>query len=144
MSLKAILMEAIKASMKAGDKSRLVVLRGFSAAIKQRQVDERIELKDADVLAIVDKQIKQHRDSEQQFHNAERLDLTDKEAFKIGVLSESLPKQKQLGETALIAIIDAAIFKVSDAGMALMKRIMVLVKPQIQDRVSYLVKAKLS
>lgn len=146
MSLKETIMTATKAAMKSGDKSRLVVLRGFSAAIKQREIDEQIELSDAEQLAVLDKQIKQRKDSESQFRDANREDLADKEAYEISVLSEFLPKQ--LDESEIVAIIDAAIAEVGQTGMAAMGKIMGVVKPQVQGKadigqVSQLVKSKL-
>lgn len=140
-------MAATKAAMKDKDKARLVVLRGVSAAIKQREIDERIELDDNEQLAVLDKQIKQRKDAESQFRDANREDLADKEAYEIGVLSEFLPKQ--LDEAEIIAIIDAAMNEVGESSMAAMGKVMALVKPQVQGKadmgnISQLVKAKLS
>lgn len=139
-------MSATKAAMKDKDKARLTVLRGFSAAIKQREVDERVELDDAEQLAVLDKQIKQRKDSESQFRDANRDDLADKEAFEISVLREFLPKQ--LDEAEINAIIDTAVNEVGETGMAAMGKVMALVKPQVQGKadmgkVSQLVKSKL-
>lgn len=147
MSLKITIMAATKAAMKDKDKARLVVLRGVSAAIKQREIDERIELDDNEQLAVLDKQIKQRKDAESQFRDANREDLADKEAYEIGVLSEFLPKQ--LDEAEIIAIIDAAMNEVEESSMAAMGKVMALVKPQVQGKadmgnISQLVKAKLS
>lgn len=139
-------MAATKTAMKEKDKARLTVLRGFSAAIKQREVDERIELSDAEQLSVLDKQIKQRKDSESQFRDAGRDDLADKEAFEIGVLSEFLPQQ--LDEAEIAAIIEAAINEVGESGMAAMGKVMALVKPQVQGKadmghISQFVKSKL-
>ncbi len=139
-------MAATKAAMKEKDKARLVVLRSFSAAVKQREIDERIELDESNQLAVLDKLIKQRKDSEAQFRDAQRTDLADKEAYEIAVLSEFLPKQ--LDEAEIVAIIDAAIDSVGESGMAAMGKIMAVVKPQVQGKadmghVSQLVKSKL-
>lgn len=146
MSLKNELMAAIKVAMKAKDKERLVVLRGFSAAIKQREIDEQIELDDAQQLAVLDKLIKQRKDSEIQFRDAGRDDLADKEADEINMLSVFLPKP--LDEVQIMAIIEAAIAKTDGSGMAIMGQVMAVVKPQVQGRadmakVSQWVKEKL-
>lgn len=139
-------MAATKAAMKEKDKARLVVLRSFSAAIKQREIDEQIELDDANQLAVLDKLIKQRKDSESQFRDAQRDDLADKEAYEIGVLSEFLPKQ--LDESEVMSLIDAAIASIDESGMAAMGKVMAIVKPQVQGKadmgkVSQWVKSKL-
>lgn len=139
-------MAATKVAMKEKNKARLTVLRGFSAAIKQREIDEQIELSDVEQLAVLDKAIKQRKDSESQFRDANRDDLADKEAAEIVVLSEFLPKQLDDSEIALI--IDAAIADVGESSMAAMGKIMAIVKPQVQGKtdmgqVSQLVKSKL-
>lgn len=146
MSLKKIITDATKVAMKAKDRPRLTVLRSFSAAIKQREVDERIELSEAEQLAVLDKLIKQRKDSESQFRDAGRDDLADKEASEIAVLSEFLPKQ--LDEKEIVDIIESAIAEVDESGMAAMGKIMAIVKPQVQGKadmgkVSQLVKSKL-
>lgn len=149
MPLKKAVLEETKAAMKSGDKARLTVLRGFSAAIKQREIDERVTLSEAEQLSVLDKQIKQRKDSESQFREANRDDLADKEAFEIKVLSAFLPKQ--LDESEMLAIVEKAITEVAESGqtgMAAMGKVMALVKPQVQGKadmgkVSQLVKAKL-
>ncbi len=149
MPLKKAVLEETKAAMKSGDKARLTVLRGFSAAIKQREIDERVTLSEAEQLSVLDKQIKQRKDSESQFREANRDDLADKEAFEIKVLSAFLPKQ--LDESEMLAIVERAIADVAESGqtgMAAMGKVMALVKPQVQGKadmgkVSRLVKAKL-
>ncbi len=147
MSLKSEVMAATKVAMKAKDKARLVVLRGFSAAMKQREIDEQIELNDAEQLAVLDKLIKQRKDSEAQFRDAGRDDLADKEASEIEILSAFLPKP--LSDDEVMAIIDSAIAEVDGQGMAIMGKVMAIVKPQVQGKadvgkVSGLVKAKLN
>ncbi|MBS9778077.1 MAG: GatB/YqeY domain-containing protein [Gammaproteobacteria bacterium] len=146
MSLKQSIMEATKAAMKEKDKARLIVLRSFSAAVKQREIDEQIELDEANQMAVLDKLIKQRKDSESQFRDANREDLADKEAYEISVLSAFLPKQ--LEESEINEIIDAAIASVDASGMAAMGKVMAVVKPQVQGKadigkVSQLVKSKL-
>ncbi len=146
MSLKSEVMAATKVAMKEKDKDTLVVLRSFSAAVKQREIDEQTELSDAEQLAVLDKLIKQRKDSEAQFRDAGRDDLADKEANEIVVLSAFLPKQ--LTEDEIIEIIDSAISEVDGEGMAIMGKVMAIVKPKVQGKadmgkVSQLVKSKL-
>ncbi|PID62775.1 MAG: glutamyl-tRNA amidotransferase [Gammaproteobacteria bacterium] len=146
MSLKSEVLSATKVAMKEKDKARLTVLRGFSAAIKQREIDEQIELDDAGQLAVLDKLIKQRKDSESQFRDAGRDDLADKEASELAILSGFLPKQ--LDENEIVALIDKAIAEVGETGMSAMGKVMAIVKPQVQGKadmgqVSQLVKSKL-
>lgn len=140
-------MAATKVAMKDKDKARLLVLRSFSAAVKQREIDEQITLDDAGQLAVLDKLIKQRKDSEQQFRQANRDDLADKEAAEIAVLSEFLPAQ--LSEAEIGDIVTVAIAEVGESGMAAMGKVMAIVKPQVQGKadmgvVSQQVKARLS
>ena len=107
MTLKAQISEDMKSAMKAGDKDRLKVLRLMLAAIQQIEVDKRIELDDSAVLGVLDKMVKQRRDSISQFKNGGREDLADIELAEIGVLKTYLPEQ--LGEAELDKIIDEAI-----------------------------------
>jgi uncharacterized protein YqeY len=107
MTLKAQISEDMKSTMKAGDKDRLKVLRLMLAAIQQIEIDKRIELDDSAVLGVLDKMVKQRRDSISQFKNGGREDLADIELAEIGVLKTYLPEQ--LGEAELDKIIDAAI-----------------------------------
>jgi uncharacterized protein YqeY len=144
--LKQQLTEAMKAAMKAGDKPRLAVIRLVNAAIKQREVDERIELNDEQVLAVLDKMVKQRRDSIQQYSDAGRDDLAAQESAEIGVIQEFLPEALSADEIA--AIIDAAIAETGAESMRDMGKVMGKVKPQVQGRadvgqVSGLVKQKL-
>ncbi|MCU7967501.1 MAG: GatB/YqeY domain-containing protein, partial [gamma proteobacterium symbiont of Bathyaustriella thionipta] len=90
-TLKSRLQDDMKNAMRAKEKDRLVVIRGTIAAVKQREIDERIELDDTQILAILDKLVKQRRDSAQQFRDAERLDLAEKEEMEMGILQEYLP-----------------------------------------------------
>lgn len=147
MSLKIKIMAATKTAMKAKAKNRLTVLRGFSAAIKQREIDEQIELDEIALLAVLDKQIKQRKESLKQFRAAGREDLADKEAEEISILSAFLPEP--LKEDEVLAIIDKALADVGETGLSAMGKVMGLVKPQVQGRadmgqVSRLIKSKLS
>ena len=132
--------------MKGGDKSRLAVIRLMLAAIKQREVDERIELDDSQVLAVLDKMVKQRRDSIQQYSDAGRDDLAAQEAAEIEVIQAFLPEE--LSEAEIVAIIEAAIAEIGAESMRDMSKVMGLVKPKVQGRadvgrVSGLVKQKL-
>ena len=144
--LKQQITDAMKAAMKGGDKARLGVVRLMLAAIKQREVDERIELDDSQVLAVLDKMVKQRRDSMQQYGDAGRDDLATVEAAEIEVIQEFLPTA--LSETEISAIIEAAIAETGAESMRDMGKVMGIVKPQVQGRadvgqVSGLVKQKL-
>jgi len=132
--------------MKGGDKARLGVVRLMLAAVKQREVDERIELDDAQVLAVLDKMVKQRRDSIQQYTDAGRSDLAEQEAAEIAVIQEFLPEE--LPEAEIAGIIEAAIAETGAESMRDMGRVMAIVKPKVQGRadvgmVSGLVKQKL-
>lgn len=146
MSLKQQINEQVKAAMKAGQKGRLKVLRLLTAAIKQREVDERIELDDAQVLAILDKQVKQRRESIEQYRAGNRADLADAEQAEIDVLAEFLPEP--LSDDELAALIDQAIAATGASAMADMGKVMAGLKPKVQGRadmkqVSAAVRAKL-
>jgi len=130
--LKQQLSEDVKTSMRAKDKARLSVLRMALAAIKQREVDERITLDGAQILAVLDKMIKQRRDSLSQYQAAGRQDLADQESFEIEVLQAYLPAA--LDETELQAIIADAIAATGAASMQDMGKVMALVKPKVQGR----------
>lgn len=147
MLLKAKITEDMKSAMKAKDAQRLSAIRLLLAAIKQREIDERIELTDADVLGIVEKLIKQRRDSISQFQAANRQDLVDGETFELGVLSAYLPKQlseAEVGEEVARAIEETGATSLPDMG-----KVMGLLKGRLAGRadmgkVSGLVRAKLS
>ena len=146
MSLKQQINDQVKQAMKAGEKQRLKVLRMLSAAIKQKEVDERVELDDAQVLAIIDKQVKQRRESIDQYTAGGRTELAEAEQAEIDILSEFLPEQ--LGEDELEAMIDQAIADTGAASMADMGKVMGQLKPKVQGRadmkeVSAAVRAKL-
>ena len=147
MSLKAKITEDMKAAMRAKDVARLSAIRLLLAAMKQREVDERIELSDADILGIIEKMLKQRRDSVTQFEAGGRQDLADVEKFEIGVLSGYMPQQ--LGEAEIAGEVAAAIAAAGAKGMQDMGKAMALLKPKLAGRadmarVSALVKAKLS
>jgi len=144
--LKQQITDAMKAAMKGGDKTRLGVVRLMLAAIKQREVDERIELDDSQVLAVLDKMVKQRRDSIQQYGDAGRDDLAAVEAAEIEVIQEFLPEG--LSEAEIVSIIEAAIAETGAESMRDMGKVMGIVKPLVQGRadvgqVSSLVKQKL-
>ncbi len=145
--LKTQLNDAVKQAMRAKDKERLGALRLATAALKQIEVDERIELDDTRILAILDKMIKQRKDSAEQFTQAERIDLAEKELFEISVLQGFLPAS--LSDAEIETIIKAAIEESGAEGMKDMGKAMAIIKPQVQGRadmgaVSQKVKAMLN
>jgi len=136
----------MKAAMRAKDAARLSAIRLLLAAMKQREVDERIELSDADILAIIEKMLKQRRDSVTQFEAGGRQDLADVEKFEIGVLTGYM--QQQLTEAEVAAEGGAAVAASGAKVMQDMGKIMALLKPKLAGRadmakVSSLVKARL-
>ena len=131
--LKAQIQSDMKTAMKAGDKTRLGVIRLILAAIKQREVDERIELDDSQVLAVLDKMVKQRRDSVAQYAAAGREDLAAVERFEIEVCQGYLPQP--LSEAEVVALIESAIAVTGAAGMKDMSRVMAQLKPLVQGRV---------
>jgi len=145
--LRQRIQDDMKAALKAADKRRLGALRLMLAAIKQREVDERIELDDTQVLAVLDKMVKQRRDSIEQYTKADRKDLAEQEDFELGICREYLPEA--LGEEELIALVEEAITATGAASMKDMGKVMGRVKPQVQGRadmgaVSKLVKQRLA
>ncbi len=147
MSLKRQLTEDMKAAMKSGQKDRLGVIRLINAAIKQREVDERIELDDAAVLAVLEKMVKQRRDSVSQFEAAGREDLAAVERAEIAVIDGYLPEK--LGEAEIQAAIDEAVAATGASGPADMGKLMGVLKPKLAGRadmgqVSVLVKKTLA
>ena len=147
MSLKAKITEDMKAAMRAKDAPRLSAIRLLLAAMKQREVDERIELSDADILGIIEKMLKQRRDSVTQYEAGARQDLADVERFEIGVLSGYMPQQ--LSEAEIAGEVAAALAAAGAKGMQDMGKVMAVLKPRLAGRadmakVSSLVKAKLS
>lgn len=147
MSVKTRLQDDMKQAMRSGDKARLGTIRMALAAIQQREVDERVELDDAAVLGVIEKMIKQRRESVEQYRAGKRDDLADKEVAEIEVLAAYLPEP--LGEAELAAMIDAAIAATGAASMKDMGRVMAALRAQAQGRadmavLSATVKAKLA
>lgn len=130
--LKLQIQDDMKTAMKAGDKRRLGAVRLILAAVKQKEVDERKELTDADVLGILEKMLKQRRDSIAQYEQAGRTDLAEQEAFEVGVIQGYMPAQ--LSDAEIAAIIEEAIAASGAKAMADMGKVMGLVKPRIQGR----------
>ncbi len=147
MSLKQQITDDMKAAMRAKDTARLGAVRLLLAAMKQREVDERIELSDADVIAIIEKMNKQRRDSISQYEAAGRQDLADVEKFEMTVLANYMPQQ--LGEAEIIAAVAEAIAATGAAGPQDMGKVMAVVKPKLagladMGKVSALIKSQLS
>ena len=132
MSLKLQITEDMKNAMRARDSKRLGAIRLLLAAMKQREVDERIELDDAAVVAIVEKQLKQRRDSFTQYQAGGRQDLADQEAFEIEVLSAYMPQPLAAEEVA--ALIRQAVAETGAAGPRDMGRVMAWLKPKLAGR----------
>ena len=132
MTLKAKITEDMKEAMRAKDSARLSTIRMLLAAIKQREVDERKELADADVLAVVEKMIKQRRDSIAQFTAGNRKDLADKEQSELDLLVEYMPKP--FSDAEIDAMIAEAIASTQAAGAAGMGKVMAVLKPKLAGR----------
>lgn len=146
MTLRAQISDDMKTAMRAKDSARLNAIRLLLAAIKQREVDERIELIDSQVIEVIEKMLKQRRDSISQYEAAKRQDLADAEKFEVGVLQTYLPQP--LSDDEVTALLDAAIAETGASGVKDMGKVMALVKPQIIGRadvgkVSGLIKARL-
>ena len=147
MSLKARVNEDMKAALRGGEKLRLGTIRMLIAAIKQREIDDRREMTDAEVLQIVEKLIKQRREAAAQFGSAGRTDLETKELAEARILADYLPAQ--LSEAEIRALLEEAIQTTGAAGMKDMGKIMNALRPAVQGRadmsqISNLVKARLS
>ncbi len=147
MPLREQLNEDIKTAMKAREQDKLAALRLMLSAVKQREVDERITLDDAGVVGVVEKMIKQRKDSISQFERAQRQDLADKEKYEISIIEVYLPQQ--LGAAEVDGIIAEAIASTSAKSAADMGKVMAVVKPKLAGRadmgkVSGLVKAALT
>ncbi|MEE7547743.1 GatB/YqeY domain-containing protein [Xanthomonas sp. Kuri4-1] len=147
MALKQQLTDDMKAAMKAGDKHSLGVIRLINAAIKQKEVDERIEMDDAAVIAVLDKMIKQRRDSVTQYETAQREDLAAVEREEITVIERYVPAK--MGEAEIVAAIQAAIAETGAAGPADIGKLMGALKPRLagqadMGQVSALVKRQLA
>ena len=130
--LKTRITEAMKAAMRAQEKARLGAIRLIQAEIKRVEVDERIEVDDARVLTILDRMVKQRRDSIQQFRAANREDLVEIEAGELAVIQDFMPQPLDAAE--LEALIDAAVRDSSAASMKDMGRVMAILKPKVQGR----------
>jgi len=146
MTLKERVTEDMKAAMRAKDPARLSAVRLLLAAMKQKEVDERVELSDADVLGIIDKMVKQRRESIAQYEKAARADLVAVEKFEIEVLQAYLPQQ--MGEAEVAQAVAAAVAESGASGVKDMGKVMALLRPRLAGRadmgkVSGLVKAKL-
>ena len=147
MSLKQQLTDDMKTAMKAGEKDRLAVIRLINAAIKQKEVDERVEMTDPLVLAVLEKMVKQRKDSITQYEAAAREDLAAVERYELSVIETYLPAR--MDETAILAAIDAAMAQTGAAGPADIGKLMGVLKPALAGQadmglVSTLVKQKLS
>ena len=147
MSLKSRIQEDVKAAMRAHERERLAALRLITAAIKQKEVDERIELDDDQVLVVLDKMAKQRRESLEQYEQAGREDLAQQERFELDLLKAYLPEQ--LGAQELSALIDAAIADLGASTVRDMGPVMNALRGKVQGRadmkaVSQAVKAKLT
>ena len=147
MSMKQQLTEDMKAAMKGGEKHKLGVIRLINAAIKQKEVDERIELDDTAVIAVLDKMVKQRKDSVSQYEAANREDLAEIERAEIVVIEAYLPAK--MGEAEIVAAIQAAIAETGASGPADMGKLMGVLKPRLagqadMGQVSALIKKKLA
>jgi hypothetical protein len=146
MSLKDNILQDVKDAMRSRDKPRLATLRLITAAIKQQEVDERIELEDAQVLALLDKMCKQRRESISQFEKAGRDDLIAQEVSELEIIQTYLPEQ--LGEDEITALIDETMAATGASSIKDMGKVMGQLKPRLQGRadmgaVSAMIKAKL-
>jgi uncharacterized protein YqeY len=130
--LRALISEATTTAMKARDKPRVAALRLVNAAIKQVEVDERKELNDDEVIAVLNRMLKQRRDSESQFRDAGRTDLADIEAFEIALIGEFMPEP--LDEAAVDTLIAAAIASTGAASMSDMGKVMGALRSEVQGR----------
>ena len=132
MSLKARITEDMKAAMRSGEKDRLSCIRMLQAGIKQREVDERVELGDAEVLAVIEKMIKQRKESVAQFEAGKRPDLVARESAEIALLTGYLPAQ--LGEAELATLVREAVAATGASSMKDMGKVMAALKPKVQGR----------
>ena len=147
VTLKQQITEDMKAAMRAGDAKRRDAIRLLQAAIKQREVDERIELDDAAVVAAIEKMLKQRRDSISQYEAAQRQDLADAEKYEVGVLQAYMPQA--LSDAEVEGALAEAIAATGAQGQQDMGKVMALLKPRLAGRadmgkVSSMVKAKLA
>jgi len=146
MSLKTQISEDMKNAMRAKDSARLGTIRLLQAAIKQREVDERIELDDSNVIAVIEKMLKQRRDSIAAYESANRNDLADVEKFEVSVLHTYLPQQ--LTEDEIKDILEKVVVDTGAAGIKDMSKVMAAIKPLVAGRadmgkISGLIKTRL-
>jgi len=146
MSLKAQISEDMKNAMRAKDSARLGAIRLLQAAIKQREVDERVELDDGNVIAVIEKMLKQRRDSIAAYESANRNDLADVEKFEVSVLQTYLPQQ--LTEDEIKDILEKVVADTGAAGIKDMSKVMAAIKPLVAGRadmgkISGLIKTRL-
>ena len=146
MSLKVKITEDMKEAMRAKDVVRLGTIRLLQSAIKQREVDERIELTDQDVMAVIEKMLKQRRDSIEAYESAQRQDLANVEKAEVVILQSYLPQA--LSDEEVSAILDAAMKAANATSIKEMSQVMAIVKPQVVGRadmgkLSTLIKQKL-
>lgn len=146
MSLKLQITEDMKAAMRAKDSARLGAIRLLQAAIKQREVDERIELNDADVISVIEKMLKQRRDSIAAYESANRDDLADVEKYEVSVLQTYLPQQ--LTEAEVLSILEKVVVDTGAAGIKDMSKVMAAIKPLVagkadMGKISGLIKTRL-
>ncbi len=146
MSLKAQISEDMKNAMRAKDSARLGTIRLLQAAIKQREVDERVELDDGAIIAVIEKMLKQRRDSIAAYESANRNDLADVEKFEVSVLQTYLPQQ--LTEDEIKDILEKVVTETGAAGIKDMSKVMAAIKPLVTGRadmgkISGLIKTRL-
>lgn len=147
MTLKTQITEDMKTAMRAKDSARLGAIRLLQSAMKQREVDERIELNDSDVITIIEKMLKQRRDSIAAFESANRTDLADIEKFEVTVLQGYLPQQ--LTENEIKVILDQVVTDTGAEGVKDMGKVMAAIKPLVagkadMGKISGLIKARLA
>ncbi|MEQ1601077.1 MAG: GatB/YqeY domain-containing protein [Methylophilaceae bacterium] len=147
MSLKTQITEDMKTAMRAKDSAQLAAIRLLLAAIKQREVDERIELDDTQIVEAIEKMLKQRRDSISQYEAANRQDLVDVEKFEVGVLQTYLPQA--LTEDEVNAVLEKVVVETGAVGIKDMSKVMAAIKPLVVGRadmgkISGLIKARLS
>lgn len=146
MSLKSQISEDMKNAMRAKDSARLGTIRLLQAAIKQREVDERVELDDSSIIAVIEKMLKQRRDSIAAYESANRNDLADVEKFEVSVLQTYLPQQ--LTEDEIKDILEKVVTETGAAGIKDMSKVMAAIKPLVTGRadmgkISGLIKTRL-
>ncbi|MEK9771689.1 MAG: GatB/YqeY domain-containing protein [Nitrosomonadales bacterium] len=147
MSIKEQIMNDMKSFMKSKDMDRLGAIRLLQAAIKQKEIDEQIELDDSQVLTVIEKMLKQRKDSIEAFTKANRQDLVDKENLEVSILSQYMPEQ--ISENELISLIENEINKLESQDMSQMGKVISNLKTQVAGRadmakVSQLVRQKLA